>query len=129
MFSIKELKKTPEYWLENVQNEIYFELKTYMLENNLNQTELADKLGFSKSYISQILSGEFNYSMKKFIELSLAIGKRPLVKIEESPECENKDNCRVIDFQNYLSQEYFDVKSRKGSIQFNEEKELLINGF
>lgn len=127
MFNIEELKNSPEFWLENVQNEIYFELKTYMADNNLNQTQLSEKLGFSKSYISQILSGEFNYSIKKFIELSLAMNKTPLLKFEQNEVNEEKDNCKVIDFSKYLDEKIsigIDINSK---IQFNTE--FLINEY
>jgi len=125
MFNIKELKNSPEYWLENVQNEIYNELKTYMVENKLNQTQLSEKLGFSKSYISQVLSGEFNYSIKKFIELSLAIGKTPILQFENTEVCEETDNCKVINFSEYLKEDLGDTRGVKPKFQFN--KEILIN--
>ena len=83
MFTKEELVKMPEYWMENIQNELYLALKDYMLKHDLNQTELAEKLGFSKGYISQVLHGNFNHSLNKFIELSLAIDKAPKIHLEE----------------------------------------------
>ncbi len=127
MFNIEELRNSPEFWLENAQNEIYFELKTYMAENNLNQTQLSEKLGFSKSYISQILSGEFNYSIKKFIELSLAMNKTPLLKFEQKEVCEEIDNCKVIDFNKYLDEKISNGIDANSKIQFNTE--FLINEY
>lgn len=82
MFTKEELAKMPEFWMENIQNELYLALKTYMKQHKLNQTELATKLGFTKGYISQVLHGNFNHSLQKFIELSLAIDKAPNVQLE-----------------------------------------------
>lgn len=82
MFSNSELKRTPEYWLETIQNEIFRQVKKYMEENKLNQTQLANKLGVSKGYISQILNGNFNFTLKKLIELSIAIGVVPDLKFK-----------------------------------------------
>lgn len=90
MIKKEELVTMPEYWMETIQNEIYFALKEYMKENKLNQTELAEKLGFSKGYISQVLHGNFNHSMQKLIELSLAIGKAPDLNFTSFQEYLNK---------------------------------------
>ena len=79
MFSNVELANNSEYWMDGVQNELYFQLKNYMESNKLNQKELAKKLNFSEGYISQVLNGNFNFSLKKLIELSIAIGKVPTI--------------------------------------------------
>jgi transcriptional regulator with XRE-family HTH domain len=49
----------------------------YIQKEGINQTQLAEKIGVSKSYISQIMNGNFNYTLKKMIELSLALEKAP----------------------------------------------------
>jgi len=43
----------------------------------MTQTQLAEHLGVTKGYVSQVLKGEFNYTLRKLIELSLAVGKVP----------------------------------------------------
>src|SRR6185295_15656137 len=58
----------------------------YMNEEGLNQTQLAERLHVTKGYISQILKGEFNYTLKKLIELSLAIGKVPRIDYKSISE-------------------------------------------
>ncbi|WKK75901.2 helix-turn-helix transcriptional regulator [Marivirga salinae] len=78
----EELYKTTEYWLENIQNDIYRHVQEYMEENNLNKAGLARELGFSRPYITQVLNGEFNFSLKKLIELSLAVGKVPIINFK-----------------------------------------------
>lgn len=79
MLSKEELLEYPDYLLEKYQNDIYREVITYMHANNLNQTDLAKKLNVSNSYISQVLNGNFNFTLKKLIELALAIGKVPKI--------------------------------------------------
>ncbi len=93
----KELYKTTEYWLENIQNDIYDHVHKYMQENNLNKAGLAKELGFSRSYVTQILNGEFNFSTKKLIELSLAIGKAPLIKYDNIEDFIDKKE-KELDF-------------------------------
>lgn len=79
MLKHEELVNKPEYWLETIQNEIFRQVTAYLKDNNLTQTQFAEKLGVSKGYVSQIMKGEFNYTLKKLIELSLAIGKAPVI--------------------------------------------------
>jgi transcriptional regulator with XRE-family HTH domain len=79
MLKHEELLNRPEYWLETIQNEIFRQVTTYLKDNNLTQTQFAEQLGVSKGYVSQIMKGEFNYTLKKLIELSLAVGKAPVI--------------------------------------------------
>ncbi len=79
MLTREELMKKPEYWLETIQNEIFRQVTAYLKENNLTQNQLAEQLGVTKGYVSQIMKGEFNYTLKKLIELSLAVGKAPII--------------------------------------------------
>lgn len=84
MLSKEELLKTPEYWFENIQNEIYRQVSDYIKNEGITQTQLAEKLGVTKGYISQIMNGNFNYTLKKLIELSLAINKIPIVEFRKA---------------------------------------------
>ena len=79
MYSNEELVSNTGYWLDKIQNDLYYELNRYMKNKDLNRTQLAKELGFSKGYISQVLNGNFNYSLKKLIDLSLAIGLVPKI--------------------------------------------------
>ena len=78
-----EIIKSPDYWLTKIQNELYRELSRYMIKNNLNQNDLAKKLKVSRGYINQVLNGNFNFTLKKLIELSLAIDKIPSVSFNK----------------------------------------------
>lgn len=80
MIKHEALVKSPEYWFETIQNEIFRQVNVYLKDNNMNQTQLAEQLGVSKGYVSQVMKGEFNYTLKKLIELSLAVGKAPLLE-------------------------------------------------
>ena len=73
----EELLSSPEYWTAELQTELYRQIDSYMSRHGLNKAQLAEHLGCSKSYVTQLLSGDFDHKMSKFIELSLAIGKIP----------------------------------------------------
>lgn len=86
MFSKDELLSRPNYLLKKYQNEIYRQLTDYMQRNNLTQKDIGDKLGVSSSYISQVLNGNFNFTLKKLIELALMMEKVPAVEFVEFTE-------------------------------------------
>lgn len=92
MFNREELLSSNTYWIETIQNELYSNIVEYMEKENLNQNELAEKLGVTKGYISQILKGEFNFTLKKIVEISLAIGKVPNIEFENLQEYIERDS-------------------------------------
>jgi transcriptional regulator with XRE-family HTH domain len=79
MLKREDLVTKPEYWLETIQNEIFRQVTAYLKDNKITQSQFAEQLGVSKGYVSQVMKGEFNYTLKKLIELSLAIGKAPVI--------------------------------------------------
>ena len=86
MKSQEELMRSRGYWIANIQLELFKYVDEYMRKNNLNRSQLADKLGVTKGYISQILNGEFNHRIATFVDLSLAVGKVPKIEFEDLEE-------------------------------------------
>lgn len=62
----------PAYWTQNIQYVLNGMLHAYLKDNKLSQTELAERLGVSKGYISQILNGNFDHKLSKLVELALS---------------------------------------------------------
>lgn len=83
----EELLKSKEFWIIKIQNQLYEELEKYLSENNISQTEFAEKMGVSKGYISQILNGDFDHKLSKFVELSLIMDKVPMLRFENINKC------------------------------------------
>lgn len=52
-----------------------------MQDSGINQSELASKLGKSKPYISQLLDGTRNMTLKTLSDISFALGAEARVKI------------------------------------------------
>ena len=88
-----ELLKSPEYWTANLQMELYRQIAEFMEKRGMNKTQLADYLGCSKGYITQLLSGDYDHKMSKFMELSLAIGKIPEVTFTDVDQYIENDSC------------------------------------
>ena len=80
MLSPNKLLESPDYLMTKYQNEIYRQLRGYMEINKLSQKDVAKKLGVSNAYVSQVLNGNFNFTLKKLIELGLAMGKVPKIE-------------------------------------------------
>ena len=77
MLTRQELLSSKEYWLATIQLDLYAQLEAYMKENGVNRTQLAEKLGVTKGYVTQVLNGDFDHKISKLVELSLAIGLVP----------------------------------------------------
>lgn len=96
MFNRKELLQSKEYWLTRFQVKLYSLLENYMNENKLNRTKLAQELGVSKGYVTQVLNGDFDHRLSKFIELSLAIKKVPLIHFEDIDQIFKDDEMGLL---------------------------------
>lgn len=79
MISFQDLVTTPEYWTTKIQLNLYNMIKHYIDTNGLTQVDLAKKIGVSKGYVSQILNGDFDHRISKFVELSLVAGMVPQI--------------------------------------------------
>ncbi|MBI5540313.1 MAG: helix-turn-helix transcriptional regulator [Bacteroidia bacterium] len=100
MLKREELLKTPEYWFETIQNEIFRQVSEYLESNEeMNQTKLAEKLGVTKGYVSQVMNGNFNYTLKKLIELSLAVNKAPVIAFQDLNEFVREDQIHRFNMQ------------------------------
>jgi transcriptional regulator with XRE-family HTH domain len=91
----KEMYNWPEYWLERIQNEIYRAATQYMENENLNQNGLAEHLKVSKGYVSQILNGNFNFSLSTLINICLKLNVVPEFELKTVEEFMEKEELRL----------------------------------
>ncbi len=101
MLSRKELLQSKEYWTVRIQTQLFTQLENFLKTNKITRTQFAEKLGVSKGYVSQILNGDFNHSISKLIELSLAIGKAPILHFEDVEQCIINDEVGIRNYANY----------------------------
>lgn len=73
----EEILSSPEYWITSIQIEVYRCADAFMKAHNMNRTQLADYLGVTKGYISQILAGNYNYSLSKLVDTAMRLGYVP----------------------------------------------------
>ncbi len=74
-----------------------------MEENNLTQEQVAERLDVPPFYVSQILNGNFNFKLSKLVELSLLVGKAPIIQFETIEQImENEEKIRNCEFAQNL---------------------------
>ena len=92
-----ELLNNEGYWIAKLQTSLYRELSAFMERNKMNSTQLANYLGCSKSYVSQLLNGNFDHKISKLVELSLAIGKAPVLEfVDIDSLTDNEKESRIV---------------------------------
>lgn len=79
----EELLRNPAYWTAGLQMELYRQIVNFMECHHMNKTQLAEYLGCSKGYVTQLLNGDFDHKLSKFVELSLAVGKIPEITFSD----------------------------------------------
>lgn len=57
-----------------------------MQQQNVTRTELAQRLGKSKSWISQMLAGEANFTLRTLADVFGALGQRAAVDVERQSD-------------------------------------------
>ena len=60
-------------WLRQSRR-VAYAVMDYMQDSNLSRNEVAEKLGVSPQYISKILSGRVNFSIKTISEIEESLG-------------------------------------------------------
>jgi len=90
-----KLIKSREYWITKIQIQVFEMLENYRQKKHINKTELAKELKVSKGYISQILNGEFNYKISTLVDLSLTLGKVPILKFEDLDKYIERDGLGI----------------------------------
>ena len=81
-----DLLSSQGYWIATIQLDLYTQVEAYMKVNGMNRTQLAERLGVSKGYVSQVLNGDFDHKISKLVELALAIGLVPTVQYKPLEE-------------------------------------------
>lgn len=118
----EEVLRSPEYWTAKTQVELYDCAKKFMDSASLNRAELAEHLGVSKGYVSQILNGDYDHRMSKFFELALSFGFVPQIEFVPIEQCIASDK-QVSTFKLNVA----DIPSISNWSKTVEAKSLSIN--
>ncbi len=64
---------------------IVLEIKRYLRNEGINQTEFAERIGVSKGYVSRLLNGNGDPKLSSILDLALAIDKEPVLAFTDRP--------------------------------------------
>ncbi len=73
------------YAREDLVFNVTEDLLIKMEELNISKVDLAKRLGKSKSYVTQMLSGSRNMTLSSFSDICFALGFKPEIKIPVKP--------------------------------------------
>lgn len=130
----EDLLKSKEYWITKIQLDLFEMIENYLKVNNLSKKQLAEKLGVSKSYITQILNGNFDHKISKLVELSLAFEKVPLLEYKnisnyimiETLEVQKDVNKKVIIELNYNASPTIKKEPKDSYTNINNNLNILL---
>ncbi len=74
-----DLISSPEYWITKIQIALYNCVYKFMENSHKNKTQLAEHLGVSKGYVTQLLNGDYDHKLSKLVSLSLEVGYIPVI--------------------------------------------------
>lgn len=86
---LDKLKNTAEYYAAAAKDNFVNELLRVMGEKNINQKELAQKVGVSNAYVSRVLGGDMNLSIESMSKFAFALGAR--IEISAKPIAAEKN--------------------------------------
>ena len=92
----EELMQMPEYWTEQIQLSLYRAAESFMTKNHMNRTQLAAYLGVSKGYVSQLLNGDYNYSISKLVELAIKLNCVPNLELKPMATRAKKEQPKMV---------------------------------
>ena len=73
----------PAFAADYIKSQFVEEILQAMDAQNLSRTELAERLGKTKQYISRVLNETANFTIETMVEISHALGKRLVVQLVE----------------------------------------------
>lgn len=88
----KEILKSPHYWTAMIQIALYNCAERFMSQSGKNRTQLAEHLGVTKGYVTQLLNGEYDHRLSKMVKLALAFGYVPQVTFVSVEKIIEKDS-------------------------------------
>lgn len=105
MFYSKDHKFSNEEDREYAREELVYnvteDLLVIMEDMGINKKELADKLGKSRAYITQILSGTRNMTLGTFSDICFALGFKPEIALPVQEEQEKQEEFEYLDIPSY----------------------------
>jgi len=78
---IEAYRHDPEFEFEELLLDVNEQIVALMESQELRRTDLADRLGVSRAFITQLLRGEDNVSLKTLVRVANALGAKFTVNV------------------------------------------------
>ena len=75
----RKLLTSKAYLATGIRLELFRKVQAFLDENGLTRRAFAERLGFTKGYVSKVLNGDADLRISKLVELGLAVGLVPVV--------------------------------------------------
>lgn len=129
-----EIKTRDTYHIETAKLEFADEIYDRMEKLGLNQTQLAEKLGLSKQYVSKLLSGYANPSIATMVKVARRLDCKfaprlepkveSISKLWNSNEFTNKpEKVNGLAISNAISASWYQHAAKKMKITISENKD------
>jgi transcriptional regulator with XRE-family HTH domain len=79
-------KREPDYMQADLAEDIGDQINALMARNGMTQAQLAERIGSSDAYVSQLLGGASNFQLKTLIKLALALDAHVHVNFDREVE-------------------------------------------
>ena len=107
-----ELLRSREYWIADIQLKVFNLIEQFRSKKGWTKSQIAEKLGVTKGYITQILNGDFDHKMSKLVDLAISFDKVPILHfVDRSAYLTNEadysgdpgtERAKPIQFNTYL---------------------------
>ncbi|WP_025324471.1 helix-turn-helix domain-containing protein [Deferrisoma camini] len=81
------LDQDPEFLAVHAVHDFTLEIHRLMEKHGINKAELARRLGTSQAYVTKMLSGNANFTIKTMTKIAAAFGERVHIHLDPGP-CE-----------------------------------------
>jgi transcriptional regulator with XRE-family HTH domain len=118
------------YAREDLVYNVTEDLLIIMEDNDISKVELSRRLGKSKSYITQILSGSRNMTLSTFSDICFALNFKPKICLPVQEDQENTPQKLVYHTQNinyeiaHRTTNIFNVINRSDELQWKNTKQV-----
>jgi transcriptional regulator with XRE-family HTH domain len=79
---VRSIENTPEFLLEMVKLAFAEELCRLLEEQGVSRTQLAERLGTSRTYITRILRTDYNLTAETMVKVALALDARVVLSLQ-----------------------------------------------
>jgi len=69
----EEVREWDEYWIERAKSDFTEWVATRMEELGINRADLANELGTHRSYVTEILKGNANFTLVSMVKIARAL--------------------------------------------------------